>query len=91
VYWKEERILLEYAELEADAPRGTEIQAFHHNLKLDRDTVDTPDDIDGSTYLETHATWVDWMEACLSRGREYVITLEEARRLSPKVKLPAED
>ena len=87
IYWKEERTLLEYAELEADAPPGTEIFAFHHDLKLDRDTVDTPDDIGGSTYLETHRTWVEWMEGCLSRGREYVIILEEARRLSPKVKI----
>ena len=78
---------MEYAELEADAPPGTEIFAFHHDLKLDRDTVDTPDDIGGSTYLETHRTWVEWMEGCLSRGREYVIILEEARRLSPKVKI----
>jgi hypothetical protein len=84
VYWKEERTIIEYAELDPELPVGQEAMAFHHNLKLDRDTVDTDDDKAGSTYLETHRTWVDWMEGCLSQGREYVITLDEARRLSPK-------
>jgi len=87
VYWKEERTILEYSELASDAPAGAEIEAFHHTLKLDRDTVDIEDDIAGSNYLVTHRTWVDWMEGCLSQGREYVITLDEARRLSPKQKL----
>ena len=88
VYWKEERTILQYSELAADAPKGAEIEAWHHPLKLDRDTVDTPEAIGGSNYLETHRTWVDWMEQCLSRGREYVIPLEEARRLYPKQKIP---
>ena len=44
---------------------------------------DTPEEIAGSTYLVTHRMWVDWMEQCLSRGREYVISLEEARRYYP--------
>jgi hypothetical protein len=84
VYWKEEREIIEYAELACDLPAGAEIFAFHHPLKLDRDTVDTEDEMFGSNYIETHRTWVEWMEQCLSRGREYVITLEEARQLSPK-------
>ncbi len=84
VYWKEERTILEYAELDPEAPPGTEIEAFHHLLKLDRDTVDTPEDRAGSTYLETHRTWLDWMDGYLSRGREYLINPEESRRLSPK-------
>ena len=85
IYWKEERTIIEYDGLAPDAPRGAEIEAFRGTIKLDQDTVDTPDDIAGSTYLETHRTWVGWMEGCLSRGREYVIRLDEARRLSPKV------
>jgi hypothetical protein len=84
IYWKEERTLIEYRGLNSDAPAGTEIEAFHHELQLDRDTVDTPEEIDGSTYLVTLPDWVDWMEGCLSHGYEYVITLDEARRLSPK-------
>ena len=78
---------MDYSELAPD-PEGAEPLAWHHDLKLDRDTVDTKDDIGGSTYLVTHRLWVDWMGQCLSRGREYVITLEEARQRSPKRKIP---
>ena len=88
VYWKEERTIISYCELDPDAPKGAEIEAFHRDLKLDRDTVDTQDDIAGSNYLITHRLWIDWMEPLLLHGREYVITLDEARRLSPKRKIP---
>jgi hypothetical protein len=84
IYWKEERTLIEYCGLNSDVPKGMESFAFHDDLQLDRDTVDTPEEIDGSTYLVTLPDWVDWMEGCLSHGREYVIPLDEARRLSPK-------
>ena len=87
VYWKEERTIMDYSELAPDSV-GAEAEAWHHGLKLDRDTVDTRDDIGGSTYLTTHRLWVDWMEQCLSMGRQYVITLEEARKRSPKRKIP---
>jgi hypothetical protein len=83
VYWKEERTILDYGGLVADAPIGTEIEAWHNPLRLDLDTVDTPEEIGGSSYLVTHRTWVDWMDQCLSRGREYVILLEEAKRFYP--------
>ncbi|HEY1788545.1 MAG TPA: hypothetical protein VGJ73_10335 [Verrucomicrobiae bacterium] len=62
VYWKEERTILDYSELAEDAPKGSEIEAWHYPLKLDRDTVDTPEDIAGSNYLETQRQWVDWMK-----------------------------
>lgn len=78
---------MDYSE-RAPHSEGAEAEAWHHDLRLDRDTVDAQDDIGGSTYLITHRLWVDWMEQCLSRGREYVITLEDARRLSPKSKIP---
>jgi LysM repeat protein len=84
IYWKEERTLIEYDGLTPDAPAGAEIEAFRGTWQLDHDTVDTPEEINGSTYLETLPVWVDWMEGCISHGREYVIPLTEARRLSPK-------
>jgi hypothetical protein len=87
IYWKEERTIIEYHELRPDSPPGAEAQAFHHWIKLDEDTVDTPDEIAGSNYVETHRTWVEWMEQCLSRGRAYVISLKEARKKSPKQKI----
>jgi hypothetical protein len=81
VYWKEPRILMNYTELDDDAPMSFAWQGSH--LKLDRDTVDTPEDIAGSTYLVTHRDWVDSMEQCISKGKLYVITLDEATNLFP--------
>jgi len=84
VYWKEPRILMDYGELTDDTPEGAEIFAWRgHHLKLGRDTVDTLKDGYGSTYLETHRQWVDWMEQCISKGKPYVITLDEATNLFP--------
>jgi hypothetical protein len=85
IYWKEERTLLEWHEVELDPESSDGLAlAFHHDLKLDRDTVDTAEDIGGSTYLETHRTWIDWMEACISLGKEYTIDLGEAKKAFPE-------
>ena len=82
VYWKEERTLLPYAELTADTPDGAEVFAWHgHDLKLDRDTVDSPTDITGSAYLVTHRMWMDWMDECVSRGRPYSVLRGDARQM----------
>jgi hypothetical protein len=89
VYWKEERTILDYTELAADARKGSEIEAWRRGglgLKLDRDTVDTESDIGGSNYLVTHRVWVDWMEQCISRGRPYCILLSDTRRSFPLTK-----
>jgi len=84
VYWKEERTLLPYTELVADAPEGAESLAWRgHDLKLDRDTVDTGDDIGGSNYLETHRQWVDWMEQCISKGKPYCVLMTDAKKVFP--------
>jgi hypothetical protein len=89
VYWKEERTILNYDELDPAAVGG-EAMAWRGDLKLDRDTADTWEDAHFSTFVVTHQRWVDWMEQCLSHGREYVISLDEARRLSPERKIPAD-
>ena len=84
VYWKEPRILMNYGELTDDAPEGSENFAWQgHHLKLGRDTVDTPQDGYGSTYLVTHRQWVDWMEQCISKGKLYVVTLDAATNAFP--------
>jgi hypothetical protein len=87
VYWKEERTIIEFSDIGADAPKGAEKEAWIQDLRLDRDTVDTLEDVGGSNYLVPHRTWVDWMEQCLSRGREFIIPLGDARRLYPKEKI----
>src|ERR1700677_4739286 len=63
VYWKEEQTLLSYSELDKNATDDHDAEAWGppFGLKLGRDTVDTPEDIDGSNYLVTHRQWVDWM------------------------------
>jgi hypothetical protein len=77
VYWKEERLLLPYTELNADASH--DIFAWQgHELKLDRDTVDTPDEIAGSDYLITHRQWVGLMEECISMGKLYCVFAKDA-------------
>jgi len=89
VYWSEERTILWYSELDKDAFTDRapgfhpEIMAWHHELKLDRDTVDTQEDAGSSTYLETHRQWVDWMEQCVTRGKQYVVTKAEAMTRAP--------
>jgi hypothetical protein len=92
VYWKEPRVLMDYGELADDAPAGAEIFAWQgSHLKLSQDTVDTPDDINGSTYLETHRQWVDWMEECIYEGREYVVTLNQATNAFPNIRTNPDD
>lgn len=82
VYWKEERTLLTYYELVPDAKH--DIFAWGpHEVKLDRDTVDTPEEIGGSTYLETHRYWVDWMEDCIRKGKSYCVLKTDALRVFP--------
>lgn len=84
VFWKEGRTLVFVAE---PIPDAGECMTWGHALKLDRDTVDTSEDIQGSTYLETHRTWATWVESCISRGKLYTISQENARRCYPNVKL----
>ena len=84
VYWREPRIIMPYGELTDDTPEGGEIFAWQgDHLRLGRDTVDTNEAFGGSTYLETHRQWLDWSEQCISRGKLYVITLDEATNLFP--------
>jgi hypothetical protein len=82
VYWKEERTLLSYTELEPDAAH--DLFAWQgHELKLDRDTVDTPEEVAGSNYLETHRQWADSVARCIATGKHYCVREADARRLFP--------
>lgn len=82
VYWKEERTIMRYAELEPDS--WADMEAWPNDqLKLDRDTVDTQEEADTSSYTETHRTWVEWMERCITRGKPYFVLKSEALRVAP--------
>jgi hypothetical protein len=83
VYWKEERVLLDYNELEAGSSR--DIFAWGpHEAKLNRDTVDKPEEVAGSNYLMTHREWVDLMEHCVSNGKLYCVSAADAQRMFSK-------
>jgi hypothetical protein len=82
VYWKEERTILRYNELEPDAVH--DVFAWRgREVKLDRDTVDTQEEIGGSDYLETHREWLEDIERCISRGKEFSILKADAQRSFP--------
>lgn len=83
VYWKEERTLMAYDELEPDAWADIEAWPSMEQLKLDQDTVDTPEEIGTSSYLVTHREWVDWMEQCIKKGRGYCVLKSDALRVAP--------
>lgn len=90
VYWKEERTILRYAELEPDS--WADMEAWPNDqLKLDRDTVDTQEEADTSSYMETHRTWVEWMERCITRGKPYFVLKSEALRVAPSGNPPHEE
>ena len=84
VFWKEGRTLVFVAE---PSPDAGECMTWGHALKLDRDTVDLSENMQGSTYVETHRTWTTWMESCISRGKLYTVSQEDARRCYPTVNL----
>jgi hypothetical protein len=85
VYWKEEGLLLSYTELNADASH--DIFAWQgHEWKLGRDTVGTPDEINGSDYLITAQQWHDWVNQCVSKGKLYVVLTADAQRIFPNTK-----
>jgi hypothetical protein len=90
VYWKEERILLLYDELVPDAPYDIEAWPNRH-WKLGRDTVKTSEEINGSDYLITDANWHDWVNQCISKGKQYVVLRDDARRRFPGVEIWNDD
>lgn len=85
VYWPEGGRLLDYAEV----PKGAESQAWRLRPKVDREAVLTDEKIGGSNDLVPHDVWVHAVTRCIKSGKEYVVTLEEARESYPKPKDPA--
>jgi hypothetical protein len=79
VYWKEGGRLLDYCEV----PKGAEAQAWRLRQKLDRTAVQTDERISGSNDLVTHRVWVGWVRRCLAGGKEYVVTLPDAKASFP--------
>jgi hypothetical protein len=73
VHWIEEKSLLLWRSGNSEEQREKGLIMARQNLKLGRDTVATPDDINGSTYLETHAWWHAVADDCAAHGQKFTI------------------
>ena len=80
VYWREGGRLLDYCEV----PEGEEAQAWRLRPKVDRTAVVTDEQISASNDMVTHRVWIGWVRRCISSGKEYVVTLDEAKASFPK-------
>lgn len=84
VYWEEPRVLMEYGEPNDSSLKDTETHAWRGiHLKLGRDTVDIPEDMNGSTY--TTREFANWMDDCIWEGEAFRITLHQATNAFPNV------
>ena len=84
VYWREGGRLLDYAEM----PPGEEAQAWRLRPKVDSTAVLTDEKITGGNDLVAHHVWIEWVRRCITRGKEYVVTLAEATDSYPTSKKP---
>jgi hypothetical protein len=84
VYWREEGRILDYLE----EPRGAEALSWRLRPMVDRDAVLSDEKVGISNDLVPHRVWVRWMKQCISSGREYVVTLGEAKAAFPEAKGP---
>jgi hypothetical protein len=80
VYWREGGRLLDYAEV----PPGAEAQAWRLRPKVDREAVLTDEKLSGGTHVVPRRVWRRWVNQCITDGKEYVVTLKEARAAFPK-------
>ena len=86
VYWREGGRLLDYAEV----AKGAEAQAWRLRPKVDRSAVLTDERIRGGNDLVAHRVWINWVRRCITRGKEYVVTLAEATTSYPRSKKPSQ-
>jgi len=80
VYWREAGRILDYLE----EPRGAEAMAWRLRPMVDRDVVLSDEKIGISNDLVPHRVWVRWMKECITSGREYMVTLGEAKAAFPE-------
>jgi hypothetical protein len=84
VYWREGGRLLDYAEV----PKGAEAQAWRLRPKVDRDALLTDEQISHGNDLVPHGVWMHCVKQCITNGKEYVVTLQEAQAYYPRPKDP---
>jgi hypothetical protein len=84
VYFREEGRILDYLE----EPKGAEALAWRLRPMVDRDAILSDEKVGISNDLVPHRVWVRWMQECITSGREYVVTLSEAKAAFPASKEP---
>ena len=75
VYWREQGRILDYLE----EPKGSEALAWRLRPMVDRDAILSDEKVGISNDLVPHRVWNRWMKECITSGREYVVTLSEAK------------
>ncbi|WP_231401513.1 hypothetical protein [Cupriavidus sp. WS] len=73
VNWREQKTNILWNGSIYKDTREKQLTMARRNLRLGKDTVATRDDINGSTYLETHAWWHAIADDCAAHGEKYVI------------------
>jgi len=84
VYWGEQGRILDYLE----EPKGSEALAWRLRPMVDRDAILSDERVGLSNDLVPHRVWDRWMKECIISGREYVVTLSEAKTAFPESKEP---
>jgi hypothetical protein len=84
VYFREEGRILDYLE----EPKGAEALAWRLRPMVDRDAILSDEKVGLSNDLVPHRVWVRWMKECITSGREYVVTLSEAKTAFPGSREP---
>lgn len=73
VHWINDQRLLLWRGNSDEELREQGLVMAERNLSLDKDTVKTKDDINGSTYLVTRAWWQAVAQDCSAHGQNYTI------------------
>ncbi|WP_454723651.1 MULTISPECIES: hypothetical protein [Cupriavidus] len=80
VNWREQNTNILWDGNEDRQLRELGLMATRRNLRLGKDTVETNNDIGGSTYLVTRRWWLGIADDCAAHGEKYVIKPFRLRR-----------
>jgi len=73
VNWREQKTNILWDGNEDRELRELGLMATRRNLRLGKDTVETNNDIGGSTYLVTRRWWQGIADDCMANGEKYTI------------------
>ncbi|MFC5473067.1 hypothetical protein [Paraherbaspirillum soli] len=73
VHWKEERALILWGGSIYPDSRDRGLMTARRNLVLGKDTVETEDELNGSTYIETRAWWEGVAKDCDAHGEKFTV------------------